>query len=230
MPRAARCMIDKTGRIVGGLAILENAYDRTADIQFVEPDGIGSEAEAVLQLRAKGLIGKLPFDSLDVLIIDQMGKNISGTGMDTNVLGRMFVPGVPEEERPRITAVVVLDLTAESHGNAIGIGLADVTTEHVVSQIDWHATYMNGYTGGISGLLRSRLPAVMPNDRAAIATAIRMCGQPDHKKLRLARIKNTLMAAYVEFSPALHDDACAGHVNITGSAEPMRFDASGRLL
>jgi hypothetical protein len=230
MPRAARFIIDKTGKILGGVAILENAYDHTADIHFVDPDGIASQAEESLQRQAKGLIGGLPFDALDVLIVDEMGKNVSGTGMDTNVLGRMFVPGVPEESRPRITAVVVLDLTEESHGNAIGVGLADFTTERVASKIDWQATYMNGYTSGIGGLLRNRLPNVLPNDRAAIATAIRMCGQPDPSKLRLARIKNTLMAASVEFSTSLLEEAGAAHVEVTGVPKPMQFDADGRLL
>jgi hypothetical protein len=230
MPRAARCMIEKTGKILGGLAILENALEHTAAIQFVASEGIGSAAEETLQQRARGLMARLPFDALDVLIVDEMGKNISGTGMDTNVLGRMFVPGVAEEEKPRITAVVVLDLTEESHGNATGIGLADFTTERVVSMIDWYAMYMNGYTGGISGLLRNRLPTVLPNDRAAIATAIRMCGQPDLSKLRLARIKNTLMAPIVEFTPSLKDEACAAGVEISHSPEALRFDAAGRLL
>jgi hypothetical protein len=230
MPRAARFMIDKTGKIVGGLAILENAYDHTASIHFVVPDGIASQAEEALQRQAKALMGGLPFDALDVLIVDEMGKNVSGTGMDTNVIGRMFVPGVAEESRPRVTAVVVLDLTEESHGNGIGIGLADFTTERVVSKIEWQATYMNGYTSGIGGLLRNRLPNVLPNDRAAIATAIRMCGQPDHSKLRLARIKNTLVAASVEFSPGLLDEAGAAHVEVTGAPRPMQFDAVGRLL
>jgi hypothetical protein len=172
----------------------------------------------------------LPFDRLDVLIVDEMGKNVSGTGMDTNILGRMFVPGVPEADRPQITAVVVLDLTQESHGNAIGIGLADFTTDRVVSKIDWQATYMNSYTSGIGGLLRSRLPFVLPNDRAAIATAIRMCGQPDTSRVRLARIKNTLQAAHVEFSESLLEEACAAHVEVTGSPRPMQFDPVGRLL
>jgi hypothetical protein len=230
MPRVARAMIEKTGKIAGGLAVLENAYDHTASIHFVEPDGIGAAAEAALQRAAKTLMGGLPFDSLDVLVIDEMGKNVSGTGMDTNVLGRMFIPGVPEEDRPRITAVVVLDLTEESHGNAIGIGLADFTTERVISRIDWQATYMNGYTSGIGGLLRNRLPQVLPNDRAAVATAIRMCGQPDLSKLRLARIKNTLMAASVEFSPSLLEEAGAVRVEVSRSPQPMQFDAHGRLL
>ncbi len=230
MPRVARYIIDKTGKIAGGLAILENAYDRTASVHFVEPDGIGAEAEAALQSRSKVLMGGLPFDALDVLVVDEMGKNISGTGMDTNVLGRMFVPGVPEEDRPRVTAVVVLDLTEESHGNAIGIGLADFTTERVIARIDWQATYMNGYTSGIGGVLRNRLPQVLPNDRAAVATAIRMCGQPDLAKLRLARIKNTLMAASVEFSPSLLEEAGAMRVEVSRSSRPMQFDATGRLI
>jgi hypothetical protein len=230
MPLAARCMIDKTGKILGGLAILENAYDQTADLCRVEPDGIAATAEMDLQRRAKELIGRLPFDQLDVLIVDEMGKNVSGTGMDTNVLGRMFVPGVSEEGGPRITAVVVLDLTEESHGNAIGVGLADFTTERVVSKIDWQATYMNGYTAGISGLLRNRLPNVLPNDRAAIATAIRMCGQPDMDRLRVARIKNTLLAPFVEFSPSLLAEANAAGVEVTRQPRPLQFDAAARLL
>jgi hypothetical protein len=230
MPRAARCIVEKTGKIIGGLAILENAYDRTARIEFVEPNGIGAAAEERLQEIAKTLMCALPFDRLDVLIVDEMGKNVSGTGMDTNILGRMFVPGVAEEDAPRIAAVVVLDLTEESHGNAIGIGLADFTTERVVSKIDWQATYMNSYTSGISGLLRSRLPCVLPNDRAAIATAIRMCGEPDSSRVRLARIKNTLAAANVEFSESLLEEACAAHVEVTGTPTPMQFDAAGRLM
>src|SRR5579859_2447751 len=230
MPRAARCIIEKTGKILGGLAILENQRDETADLVFVEPDGIGTDVEHALLERTRGLMGALPFDALDVLIVDEMGKNISGTGMDTNVIGRMFVPGVPEDPRPRITALIVLDLTEESHGNAIGVGLADFTTERVASKIDWQATSMNGYTSGIGGLLRNRLPNVLQTDRAAIATAIRMCGQPDHSKLRMARIKNTLLAASVEFSPSLLEEAGAAHVEITGELRPMQFDADGRLL
>lgn len=229
MPRAARVVVEKTGKVIGALAILENAYDKTARVEFVEPEGIATEAEKALQSTAKDLMASLPFDKLDVLIVDEMGKNISGTGMDTNILGRMFVPGVAEPDRPRITAIVVLDLTYESHGNAIGVGLADVTTERLASSIDWQATYMNSYTSGISGLLRARLPFVLPDDRAAIAAAIRMCGQPDLSKLRLARIKNTLMAAQVEFTESLRKEAEAARVQVSGPPRRMPFDSSGRL-
>jgi hypothetical protein len=230
MPRAARCMIQTTGTFLGGVAVLENALDETAEVAWVEPDQVAGAGEAALLERARGLMAALPFQELDVLIVDEMGKNISGTGMDTNILGRMYVPGVPETGRPRITAVVVLGLTEPSHGNATGIGLADFTTERVVSGIDWYATYMNGYTGGTGGLLRNRLPTVMPNDRAAIATAIRMCGKPDPTTARVARIKNTLLAAYVEFSDSLRPEAEAAQVRITGEPHPMRFDAAGRLI
>jgi hypothetical protein len=230
MPRAARCIIERTGKILGGLAILENPRDETADLAFIEPEGIGLGIEQELQSRAKSLIGVLPFDALDVLIVDEMGKNISGTGMDTNVIGRTFVPGVAEDPRTTITAVVVLGLTEESHGNAVGLGLADFTTEAFVDQIDWQATHMNSYTAGTGGLLRGRLPTVLPNDRAAIATAIRMCGQPNASRLRLARIKNTLQTAHVQFSASLLEDADRGHVEVTASPRPMQFDAAGRLL
>ena len=230
MPRAARCIIDKTEKVLGGLGILENPLEETADLQFVEPEGIGLGAEEALQAKAREMIGVLPFEALDVLIVDQMGKNISGTGMDTNVLGRMFVPGVAEDPHTRITAVVVLGLTEESHGNAVGLGLADFTTEAFVEKIDWHATYMNSYTSGTGGLLRGRLPTVLRNDRAAIATAIRMCGQPNPTRLRVARIKNTLQVAHVQFSSSLLEDADRGHVEVTGAPQAMQFDTAGRLL
>ncbi len=229
MPRAARYMIDTTGRFLGGLAIVENAYDRTACVEFLEPDDIAAAGEEALQHRAKQLMAALPFDELDVLVVEEMGKNISGTGMDTNILGRMYVPGVPEPARPRITSVVVLELTEESHGNATGIGLADFTTERVVSKVDLYPTYMNGYTASTSGLLRNRLPTMLPNDRAAIATAIRMCGKADPSTVRLARIKNTLLAAYVQFTANLLPEAAAAGVEVTGEPRPMTFDAAGRL-
>jgi Domain of unknown function (DUF362) len=230
MPRASRCMIETTGQFLGGLAILENALDETASVAWVPPEDIGGPREQALLQRARGLMAALPFEDLDVLIVEEMGKNISGTGMDTNILGRMCVPGVPEPDRPRITAVVVLGLTEPSHGNATGVGLADFTTEHLVSGVDWYATYMNGYTGGTGGLLRNRLPTVLPTDRAAIATAIRMCGKPDPATARVARIKNTLLAAYVEFSSSLLPEVEAAQVEITGSPRVMSFDADGRLI
>jgi hypothetical protein len=229
MPRAARCMIDTTGKVLGGLAVLENAYDETAAVQWLPADEIGREPEMELLNRGARLMAGLPFDQIDVLVIDEMGKNISGAGMDTNVIGRMFVPGVTEFERPKITAIVVLDLTEPSHGNATGVGLADFTTERLVSQIDWQATYMNGYTSGIGGLMRNRLPNVLPNDREAVAAAIRMCGKPDPATARVVRIKNTLLAARVQLSECMLDDVADAKLEITGRPERMTFDQDGRI-
>jgi hypothetical protein len=229
MPRAARCMIDTTGKVLGGLAVLENAYDETAAVQWVPADGVGREPEMELLKRGAKLMAGVPFDQIDVLVIDEMGKNISGAGMDTNVIGRMFVPGVAEFERPKITAIVVLDLTEPSHGNATGVGLADFTTERLISQIDWQATYMNGYTSGIGGLMRNRLPNVLPNDREAVAAAIRMCGKPDPSTARVVRIKNTLLAAKVRFSESMLDDVADAKVEITGEPERLAFDRDGRI-
>ncbi len=230
MPQVARCMIETTGKILGGLAILENAYDHTADLCWVEPDGIAGAAEVELQRRAKGLMPSLPFDDIDLLIVDEMGKNVSGAGMDPNVLGRMLVPGAPEFERPRVTAVVVLDLTEESHGNAVGLGLADFTTESLLARVDWQATYVNGYTSGTGGLIRGRLPMAFPDDRSAIATAMRMCGKPDPALVRVVRIKNTLMAAFPQISGNLLDEAPAARLEILDEGRPMSFDSGGRLI
>ncbi len=229
MPQVARSMIETTGKIVGGLAILENAYDHTADLVWVEPDGIAASTEVELQRRAKALMPSLPFDDIDVLVVDEMGKNVSGAGMDPNILGRMLVPGVPEFERPRVTAVVVLDLTDESHGNAVGLGLADFTTERVVAKVDWQATYVNGYTSGTGGLMRGRLPMAFPTDRAAIATAMRMSGRPDPAQVRVVRIKNTLMAAFPQISANLLPEAAAARLEVLGEARPLSFDGDGRL-
>jgi hypothetical protein len=125
--------------------------------------------------------------------------------------------------------VVVLDLTEASHGNACGVGLADFTTARMVSKIDLYATYMNGFTSGTGGLLRNRIPNVLPTDRAAIATAMRMCGKPDPSTVRVARIKNTLLASYVQFSANLLPDTDAAHVEVTGAPRPMTFDDQGLL-
>jgi hypothetical protein len=121
MPRAAQAMVQVSGTVLAGLAILENAYDQTARLVGIAASEIGGAGEAALLEEAKGLMASLPFDDIDVLVVDEMGKNISGTGMDTNIIGRMLIRGVPEFVRPNIRSIVVRDLTDESHGNGAGI-------------------------------------------------------------------------------------------------------------
>jgi hypothetical protein len=158
MVQVARYIVENTGKVVGGLGILENALDRTASVHWVAPEDVGGPGEAALQARSKRLLATLPFDDLDVLIVDEMGKNVSGTGMDTNVVGRVCVAKAPQFDRPSISIVAVLDLTEETHGNASGLGVADVTTARLVGKVDWQVTWTNGYTSGLTGVQRSRIP------------------------------------------------------------------------
>lgn len=229
IPRVARKIID-TGKVLGGLAIVENAYDRAARIELVQPDGIGGEHERRLLEQAKQLMGRLPFDVLDVAVIDVMGKNKSGSGMDTNVIGRMMIRGSAEFPRPRIANIAVLDISDESHGNAIGIGLADFIPFRILEKVDLRSSYINAMTSGLGGPQRGQIPMAMATDRDAIAAAIITCGRADLDQCRLIRMPDTLdlqellvaesMQSEVEEHPELE---------ILGDAEPMSFDADGAL-
>lgn len=229
LPRAARAIV-RHARVLLGLAILENACDQIARIVAVAPEDIGGPAEEALLQEARGLMASLPFDQFDVLVVDEMGKNISGTGMDTNIIGRMMIQGVPEFERPRIKTIAVLDLTDAAHGNAAGVGLADVTTMRLYRKIDFRATYINGLTSGIGGVQRVKLPIVAPTDRDAIAAAILTCGRADATQVQLVRIKNTLELHEILISEALLPQARQiPHLEILGGPEPFEFDAEGRI-
>ncbi|MFC0627106.1 lactate racemase domain-containing protein [Kribbella deserti] len=185
-------MVVAHGKIIGGLAIVENARDETAFVELVMPTGIAGEAENVLLGKASSLLGRLPFDSLDVLVVDEMGKDKSGTGMDTNVIGRCWVHGIPEFEKPSIAAITVHRISAASHGNASGLGLADVIPMRLLASVDLRASYVNALTSGAGGARRSRLPMVLADDAAAIVAAVAMSGRRDLAELRLARVRDTL--------------------------------------
>jgi len=230
MVQVARHIIENTGKIVGGLGILENALDRTASVHWVPPEDIGGPGEAVLQARSKTLLAVLPFDDLDVLIVDEMGKDVSGTGMDTNVVGRVCVAKAPQFDRPQIAIVAVLDLTEETRGNASGLGVADVTTVRLLEKVDWHKTWMNGYTSGLTGVQRSRIPMVFPDDREAIAAAIQMSGETDPARVRLVRIKNTLEVARMQISAGLLAEAAEKGLSVEPEGKPFDFDAVNHLV
>jgi hypothetical protein len=196
-------MVVAHGKVLGGLAILENAHERTASVELVVADGIAEAAENALLLRAGTLMGRLPFDELDVLVVDEMGKDKSGTGMDTNVLGRCWVHGIPEFESPSIAAISVHRLSVASHGNASGLGLADVIPARLLEQVDLRASYVNALTSGAGGARRSRLPMVLEDDEAAVIGAVTMSGRRDWADLRLARIRDTLSPNELMVTPAL---------------------------
>jgi hypothetical protein len=225
---AARTVVAE-GKIIGGLAILENAVDQTASVEFVPADGIGAAAENGLLQRAGSLMGRLPFDQLDVLVVDEMGKDKSGTGMDTNVIGRCWVHGIPEFDSPQIAAITVHRLSEASHGNASGLGMADVIPARILEQIDLHASYVNALTSGAGGARRSRLPMVLEDDAAAVLAAATMSGRRDWSELRLARIRDTLSPHELLVSPALLVEAGDRFdLEITGTARDLT-DASGSL-
>ncbi|GAA0578598.1 DUF2088 domain-containing protein [Kribbella sandramycini] len=222
---ASARMVVAGGKILGGLAILENAIDQTAAVELVDAAGIAGAAEHALLQRANSLLGRLPFESLDVLVVDELGKDKSGAGMDTNVIGRCWVHGIPEFESPSIAAITVHSLSPASHGNASGLGLADVMPARILSQIDLQASYVNALTSGAGGARRSRLPMVMADDETAVLAAITMCGRRDWSELRLARIRDTLTPHELLVTPALLAEAGDRFdLEITGAARDLTID------
>jgi hypothetical protein len=229
MPEAAR-MVCSRAPVIFGLATIENAYHEVAQITAVPAEGIGGETEKELLRISYSLLPRFPFPEIDVLIVEEMGKNISGVGMDPKIIGRVKVHGVKDLTTCLIRTIAVLGLTREAHGNASGIGLADVTTRRVVEEIDFEATYLNCITSGITGVQRAMLPMVAPNDQTAIETAFRVCGQPDPKHARAVRIKNTLSLAEMDISVNLLQEALPDYpVSTVGNVFELEFDQAGNL-
>ncbi len=216
-----------TGRILGGLAVIENAYDETARIVAVPPERIPDE-EIALFREAESLMPRLPADLMDLLIVEEMGKNYSGTGIDVNVIGRWRIAGIPEPERPHAERIVVLRLSEASEGNAQGIGLADFTTRALVDRIDFAATYLNCIV--TTYVQRAMLPMVLATDRDAILAAMGSLGLADPADARIVLIPNTLHLEDVAVSEAIARElAGRSDVAVRGAPEPFRFDADGRL-
>lgn len=210
--------------LIGGIAILENEREETADLVPVRPEEFLTR-ETGLQERSKRMLPGLPVDQLDLLIIDQMGKNFSGTGMDTNVVGRMGIRSMPDMG-PEFKRIVVLDLSDESHGNANGVGLADLITRRLAAKIDYQATYLNSMTTGL--LERAKIPMIFESDRAAILTALKTVGPPTAP--RIARIPNTLELQAILVSPAVADELQGRSGLSLGKPVDWPFDAAGNLL
>jgi hypothetical protein len=230
IPRVARRIVD-TGKILGGLAIVENAYDRAARIDLLQPDDIAGEAEAALLADAKKRMATLPLDELDVAVIDQLGKNISGAGMDTNVIGRLMIRDSAEFDRPRIRNIAVLDVSDASHGNAVGLGLADFIPFRLLEKIDLRSVYINAMTSGLGGPQRAQIPMAFATDRDAIAAAVQTCGRADLGAVTLVRMRNTLDLEHLLVSESLRS-AVDAHPDLEAASEavPMAFDNDGQLL
>jgi hypothetical protein len=217
----------RAARIAFGLGILENGYDETAKVAAFLPADLEAGERALLR-EAKAWMARLPFEQLDLLVVDEMGKDISGAGMDSNIIGRhgtFFEPPFPS---PKITFIVVCDLTANTNGNATGIGNADFTTRRLVNKIDWNATYINCLTA--CSPAGAKLPPVLETDRDAIAVALSCLGLERIDDARVVRIKNTLRLAEVEVSEAfLLDVAKRETLKQVSEPAPFAFDATGAL-
>ena len=221
-------LILDTGKIAFGLGLIENAHEDTAKTVAV-PAAQLLQTERELLVEAKSLMGRLPFDELDLLIIDWTGKNISGTGMDTNVIGRMMQNFEPEPAKPAILRIFVRDITEESDGNATGIGLADFTTTRLVDKIDRHATYMNGITA--LGPQKSKIPFYYDTDQEAIAVALDTIGLTEPEDARVIRIESTLRLTELDISKVLLEDAkLHSGLEVIGETKPLPFDDAGNLI
>jgi hypothetical protein len=181
-----------TGRLLGGVSSLESAGGNVVDVRGLTSDDVGGDAERLLTERARELVPPLPFDEIDVLIIERGGKDISGTTMDPNVTGRYWVHGLDDLARPRVATIVLLGITEVSAGNVLGIGLADFIPVEVATRIDWQKTYLNCFTAGPSGVRRARMPMVLPDEASCVKAALSMCGKGVHEPKRVVRIRSTL--------------------------------------
>jgi hypothetical protein len=201
-----------SGRLLGGLASVESGTGDVVRVQAFDADEVGGDAEAELLRYARTLVPPLPFGEIDVLIIDRGGKDISGTTMDPNVTGRYWIHGLADADSPRVSNVVLLDITAVSGGNVLGIGLADFIPASLANRIDWQKTYVNCFTAGASGVRRSRMPMVLPDEDACIRAALSMCGKGILEPKRVVRISSTLHISHCLVSDAILADLPPGVV------------------
>jgi hypothetical protein len=220
---ATRVILSRVS-VLFGIAVLENAAEKTHSVQLVLPEDMVASDTAMLK-QALEMFPRIPIDDLDILIMEEMGKNISGAGMDPNVVGVWRRDGGPRQ--PNYRTVVLLNLTPESHGNALGIGLADLTTRRVIDLLDIKATYTNALTTGIWAA--ARLPIALENDRVALETALSRIHDPE--KVRMACITNTLfLETFWASSALLAELKSRQDIEIDEKPLAFRFSGEDRLL
>lgn len=224
IPSVARLILERAN-ILLGLAIVENAYDETCILQALSPEEIPLQ-EPLLLKQAKDLMGRIYIPQTDLLIVDQIGKNISGDGSDPNIAGNFCCPyatgGLTAEKR------VVLDLTEETQGNAMGVGLYDATTRRLYKKIDFEKTYINPIISTAINMVR--VPLIMESDRDAIAVCLKTTPEADPQNPRIIRIRDTRHVDEIMVSPA-HLAEIEAHPNmeIAGPFRPLPFGPDGNL-
>jgi hypothetical protein len=216
-----------SGHVLFGVATVENAYDEPAIVEAITAGEIhGREVDLLAEYM--GMMPSLPVSDVDVLYVDSLGKNYSGTGMDTNVIGRFRILGVDEPESPAVKYIVVGDVSEESHGNALGVGLADLTTQRLADRVERKAMNANVITSTF--VERAKVPMVLDSDEEALRTAIRCNWGVPPEETRLVRIPNTLHLEYLYISENMVDEALANaETEVVGDPETLRFDPEGYL-
>ncbi|CAN7580259.1 lactate racemase domain-containing protein [Peribacillus frigoritolerans] len=219
VPEMAKVSLSKAP-IIFGLASIENAYDKPAKIVAVPAEDL-EVVEPGLLLEAKSLMPKIHFDSMDVLIVNELGKDISGDGMDPNITGNFATPyatGGPDVKR-----TVVLGLTEKTHGNANGIGMADMTTKAVMNEIKWEKGYANALTSTVTDVVK--LPMFLDTQELAVKAAIKTCNAFDLNKVRIVRIKNTLEIGEIWISESMMEEALKNKdIEILSDPEDLALD------
>ncbi len=216
-----------SGHVLFGVGIVENAYDEPATIEAIPTREIPNRERELLR-EYMGMMPVLPVSDIDILYVDALGKNYSGTGMDTNVIGRFRILGVDEPERPNVKYLIVGDVSEESHGNALGVGLADLTTERLVGQIDRNAMNANVITSTF--VERAKVPMVLSTDEEALQTAVRCNWGVPPEETRFVRIPNTLHLEHLYVSENLVEEALANSdAEVVSGPEELRLDADGSI-
>ena len=221
-------VIDECG-VLFGLGIVENQYDNTALVRTVEPENF-VDGEKELLLLAKDWMPSLPFEQIDVLVVEEMGKNISGSGMDTNVIGRKYYDHkAAEKEYPKVTRLVVRSLTEETHGNASGIGMADYIHKRILDQIDLEATAINTMTGNHPSA--GAVPISFDSDRKALEAALSTCGLVESPDAKVVRIQNTLDVEEILVSESYEKEIQQrSELSVVEAAKDIAFDGDDNLL
>lgn len=224
----SKCALENS-KILMGLAIVENGYDQTTDIVGVKKEEWHQKEEELLQL-SKNMMPSLPLEEIELLIVEEIGKGFSGTGMDPNIIGRWRITGVPEPRTPRIERIGVLNIADSSFGNAQGIGLADFTTKFLVDKVDRKSTYTNALTS--TYLMRAMLPLIYDTEKELFTVAAKSLGpEVDVASIKMVQIPNTLHLKRVYLSKAAFKELENTERNYKVIGEHrLKFDDQGRIV
>ena len=207
-----------------GIALVENSHGKLSKIVAIDPENF-LEKEKKLLSEEKILMPKLPFSEIDILLVNEIGKNISGAGMDPNIVGRS--QSKEKNIGKNIHIIIPLDITEISHGNGVGIGLSDISTKSVFEKINFNAFYTNLITS--RGYLEAKIPIILENDEYAVKVAMKMLDKND-KNVKMLRIQNTININEMEISTALLEDSMDNNLKIIGERRRLRTDRAGNLL